>query len=232
MTVLRLAWCSHDAARFACSAYHYSRTMPAGKAVRVGVWEFERFVGAVLFSRGNTPHIGRPFGLPQWEVCELTRVALAEHQTRTSRIVAIALRMLRRLCPGLRLVVSYADPQQQHIGTLYQAMGWLYLGETGRECVLRVHGRLRHPRTIGSRYGHRGVAWLRQHVDPTAERLVLPAEFKYVLPLEDNLREQLRPLVQPYPKRERSIDSDALGDQPREGGARPTRSLHHEAAHV
>ncbi len=230
--MLRLGFCSHQAALFACRAFHYSRTMPVGKAVRVGVWEDGAFIGCVLFSRGNTPHIGRPFDLPQWQVCELTRVALAEHRTPTSRIVAIGVRMLRRHCPGLRLVVSYADPQQEHVGTIYQAMGWLYLGETARECVLRVHGRLRHPRSVGSRYGHRGVAWLRRHVDPAAERIVLPAKLKYVLPLDPDFRALLHSMVQPYPKRERSIDSDALGDQPGEGGAPPTRSLHtEEAAH-
>ncbi|MEO5896887.1 MAG: hypothetical protein ABIS06_14415 [Vicinamibacterales bacterium] len=118
--MLWLGFCSHQAALFACRAFHYSRTMPVGKAVRVGVWEDGAFIGCVLFSRGNTPHIGRPFDLPQWEVCKLTRVALAEHRTPTSRILAIAVRMLRRHCPGLRLVVSYADPQQQHVGTIYQ----------------------------------------------------------------------------------------------------------------
>ena len=32
---LRLGFCSHDAALFAVRAWHYSRTLPAGKAVRI-----------------------------------------------------------------------------------------------------------------------------------------------------------------------------------------------------
>ena len=43
---------------------------------------------------------------------------------------AIALRLLARHSPGLRLVVSYADPAQGHVGTIYQAAGWTYLGVT------------------------------------------------------------------------------------------------------
>ncbi|MBI4128628.1 MAG: protein Mom, partial [Parcubacteria group bacterium] len=60
-----------------------------------------------------------PFGLTQLEVCELVRVALRAHHSPTSKIVAIAVRMLRKENPGIRMLVSYADLQQQHVGTIY-----------------------------------------------------------------------------------------------------------------
>ena len=200
--------------------------------MKVGCWESGQFIGVVIFSRGNTPFIGAPFGLPQSEVVELTRVALGEHDSPTSRIVAVTLRLLRKQSPGLRLVVSYADPAHGHVGTLYQAGGWCYLGETRRESLLRVHGRLLHPRTVGSRYGHRGVLWLRRHVDRNVDRIILPPKHKYVFPLDAAMREQVRPLLQPYPKRERSADSGTAVPTAG-GGAHPTRSLLHEkAVHV
>lgn len=195
--------------------------------MRVGWWESGRFIGVVIFSRGNTPHIGGPFGLAQTEVVELTRIALGEHECPTSRIVAIALRLLQKQSSGLRLIVSYSDPAQGHVGTLYQAGGWCYIGRTRRESLLRVHGRLLHPRTVGSRYGHRGVLWLRQHVDRCAERIIVPPKHKYVFPFDAAIREQLRPLLQPYPKRERSADSGTAVPTAG-GGAHPTRSLHQE----
>lgn len=224
-------WCSHAAGLFACRRWHYSRCLPAGKSARVGCWESNQFIGVVIFSRGNTPHIGGPFGLAQDEVVELTRVALGVHDSPTSRIVAVALRLLRKQSPGLRLVVSYADPAHGHVGTLYQAGGWCYVGQTRRESLLRVHGRLLHPRTVGSRYGHRGVLWLRRHIDGTAERIILPPKHKYVFPLDAAMRDQLLPLLRPYPKRERSADSGTAVPTAR-GGAHPTRSLYQEAAHV
>ena len=39
--------------------------------------------------------------------------------------MAIAVRLLRRQSPGLRLIVSYADPEHAHVGVLYQSMNWL-----------------------------------------------------------------------------------------------------------
>src|SRR5437870_3537910 len=106
---LHLAPCSFAAAAFACRWWHYSHSLPAAKRVLIGVWESGTFIGAIVFSRGNCPNIGRPFGLEQSQIAELTRVALRPHQTPTSRIVAIAVRLLRRQSPGLKLLVSFAD---------------------------------------------------------------------------------------------------------------------------
>ena len=228
---LRLDWCSHDTARYAVRCWHYSRTLPTGKLVKVGVWEDGRFVGCILFSRGAARHIGRPYGLAQTEICELTRVALGAHHAATSRVVAVALRLLRHQSPGLRLVVSYADPQHGHHGGIYQAGNWLYVGQTARECLIRVRGRVMHGRSVSSRWGCRSLAWLRRHVDAKAERVMTLPKHKYLYPFDAGMRAHLLPLVQPYPKREREADSGRPVPSGR-GGASPTRSLHCQDAHV
>lgn len=87
---LRLDWCSHAAAKYAVEHWHYSRSLPGADMVKVGVWENDRFVGCVVFSRGATPNISKPFGLGKLQVCELTRVALDCHETPVSRIIAVA----------------------------------------------------------------------------------------------------------------------------------------------
>lgn len=230
---LRLDWCSYAAAKYAVEHWHYSRSMPAGKLARVGVWEDDVFRGVVLFGRGAAINIGKPFGLFQTQVCELVRVALREHAWPVSRIVRVAVVMLRRAMPGLRLIVSYADTWQGHHGGIYQAGGWSYLGHRCdrpyRIGGYRVGGELVHPRTLGSRYGRGGqsVAWLRANVDPNAEQVMMPEKHKYVLPLDDAMRKQIAPLAKPYPKRPRaeSVGSDAPGHHPGEGGAMPTSAL-------
>lgn len=203
---LRLDFCSREAALFAVMVWHYSGTLPAGRLVCVGVWEDGVFVGVVIFGRGASSEIGSPFGLAQNQVVELCRVALGPHRTATSRIVTVAVRMLRRFCPGLRLLISYADAEVGHVGILYQAMGWLFIGTTNRESLIRIGGRLTHPRTVASRYGTRSIAWLREQVDAeTAHVRTLP-KFKYVLPLDDAMRQQIAPRVLPYPKRPKEQD--------------------------
>lgn len=229
---LRLDWCSHEAARYAVEKWHYSRRMPRGKLAKVGVWEDGRFIGAVLFGLGATPMVGRAEGMPAGHVCELVRVALTRHHTATSRIVALALRMLRRAMPGLRLVVSFADTAQGHVGTIYQAGGWLYVG--GREegnGAYRLRGRIYHPRTLHHLYGTGGasIPWLRAHIDPEATRLRTPVKHKYLMPLDERLRAELAPLVCPYPKPGRPrLESEAPATPGGHEGAamRPGGSSH------
>jgi hypothetical protein len=223
---LRLDWCSHEAAKYAVEHWHYSRSMPAGKLARIGVWEDEQYVGCVLFGRGAAIHIASPFGLDQTQVCELVRVALQDHRTPVSRILAIAVRMLKRAQAGLRLIVSFADSEQGHHGGIYQANGWVYLGSRrGRAYCL--HGQMYHPKTLHSRYGYGGqsVAWLRANVDPNAEQVMMADKHKYVMPLDAEMRAKILPLAKPYPKRATSIDSDASTDHVEERGAMPTVAL-------
>lgn len=249
---LRLDFCSREAATFAVKCWHYSRSMPAGRLVCVGACEAGAFAGAIVFGRGASSEIHSPFRLQQSEVCELCRVALGPHQAPTSRIVSIAVRLLRRQSPGLRLIVSYADPEHGHHGGIYAAMNWLYLGTTNSESLIRLKGRLLHPRTVASRYRTRSIDWLRDHVAADAAHVRTLPKFRYALPLDSSMRQQLAPRVQPYPKtlvveRDRSTGSGARGPQAggfppstpaagttREGALRkdPVAPLAHEAAHV
>ncbi len=213
MSDLRLDFCSHAAAKHAVMRFHYSRSMPAFKLVRIGVWESGRFVGAILYGVGANRHIARPFQLKDTEVCELVRVALAPASTRkhpTSKCVAISLRMLKHQSPGLKLVVSYADAGQGHVGTIYQATNWIFLG-AATQPYLKVKSKIVHPRTLYDRYGPGGqsVPWLRQNVDPNAQRVKMPAKLKYVWAYDKALRQQLEQISQPYVKCVGSIGSDA-----------------------
>ena len=42
--VLKLDWCSHEAATFAVMHWHYSKAMPKSKLAKVGVWEDGKFI--------------------------------------------------------------------------------------------------------------------------------------------------------------------------------------------
>lgn len=221
--VLKLDWCSHAAAKYAVEHWHYSKRLPLGKAVQIGVWEAGVFRGCVIFSYGANRHIGRPYHLSQVMICELTRIALAPHQTPVSRIGTIAIRLLRKQSPGLRLIVSYADPLHGHHGGIYQAMGWLYVGRSEGTHQLRLGRTVMHKRTARARFGTND-----------AKRLggiyIYPEnKYKYLFPLDAAMRAQILPLAQPYPKRAASILADAPADQAGESGAAPTAALSDEA---
>lgn len=176
--------------------------MPGADRVSLGAWEGGDFVGAIVFSRGATPNIGSPYDLKQTEICELTRVAFRDHEWPISRCLAIALKMLPKKCPRLRMVVSYADPYHDHHGGIYQATNWIFTGRTPAARFFKIGGDLVHPRTVGSRGIEQSIDAVRRHIDPNAEEVKKPGKFRYLYPLDDDMRKRVEPMSNPYPKPE------------------------------
>lgn len=82
---LRLDWCSYEAAKFAVEHWHYSKCMPIGKLVKIGVWEDSKYIGVVIFGYGNNQFQGVAYGLVQTQICELLRVALRKPYPKRER---------------------------------------------------------------------------------------------------------------------------------------------------
>lgn len=227
---LRLDWCSYDAARYAVKRWHYSKSLPSSKTARIGVWENGNFIGAIVFAWGANLRLAGEYGLKMTECAELCRVALAKHQTPVSRVVSIAARMLKQAMPGIRLLVSYADPEHRHVGKIYQAMGWVYVGQSKGPGGIMLNGKLRHRRTINSKYRTSAIPWLQEHVDPCARRVPSKPKHKYLCPLDDEVRERIEKLRKPYPKKRAASDTvDTSGVHPEKRGSIPTAALHFTA---
>lgn len=213
--------CSDKAARYACEHFHYSRSLPMSKRACYGVWE-GKFIGSIIFAHGANHRLGSPFGLSNLECCELVRVALSKHQAPVSQILSVAVRLLKRDSPGVRLIVSYADQQQGHIGTIYQAAGWNYLGETSAGFAWVVHGRIFHKRAFtGKNYG--GPV---KRIPTGAVKIRTKPKHRYARALDRETQRVIDGMSSAYPKRAESIENDAPADQAGEGGATPTSALH------
>lgn len=229
MPDLKLDWCSYAAAAFACKRWHYSQSIPTPPYNLVGVWEDSAFIGCVIFSRGASAWMHKAYKLEPNEVCELTRVALTKHHYPVSRILKIAMRFLRQQSPGLRMIVSFADPNHSHHGGIYQAGGWLYTGQTAASAhYIDKYGRKWHTRQVSSngmkvQYGAMRPAVRVDECTKVPER----PKHRYVFPLDAEMRAQLQPLAMPYPKR--CVASDTI-DTPTcpvgESGETPTATLH------
>ena len=243
---VRVEFCQHVMAEFFCVRDHYLSGLPAGRMQTLGTWEWEtwerwedaRAVGVRVYSRGACKDLATRFGFEQTEGVELTRVAFdRRHRSPISQSLAHDVRMLKAANPRFQVVISFSDPAQRgpsgqpHSGGIYRAANFWFLGMTHAESLVRIGGELRHPRTIGSKYHTRSIAWLREHVDPNAERVIVPPKFRFAYPLTDEARERLRPFVQQFPKalvleRDRSTDSGARGPQAGEVILRPQQRHH------
>lgn len=221
---LRLDWATHAAAKFAVDNWHYSRRMPKSKLAKIGVWENGKFIGIVIFGVGATSSLVKRYGLRPEQGCELVRVALTRHQTAVTRIVAIALKMMHRAFPGLRLVVSFADPEQGHHGGIYQGGGWIYAGQSEAADEYIFLGRRWQGRSFRNRFSG-------MERDHRVTIIKGSAKYRYLMPLDDEMRRDVESLRQPYP-RAGSRDVAAPPDQGGEDGSIPIPALPLESGNV
>lgn len=223
---LKVDWATNEAAAHACTKWHYTRSLPVGKTVKVGAWEAGRFIGVVLFAWGMNKDLGSPYGLALTECCELVRVALTDHKVQTSRVLSLALKFLKQSSPKIRLVVSFADPVQGHHGGIYQATNWIYSGQSAANYEYRLNGaRLNKRGFTGPNFGK-----ARMVIPAGAVRVALPGKHRYLYPLDEDIRSKVVLLSRPYPKR--GGPDGPSGVHPEEGGLTPTPPLHLKRADV
>lgn len=196
MTLL-VSPCSHAAAVYAVKNWHYSETFPVSKSYKCGVWEDEQFIGAVVFAWGSNPNLAGSFNLDMTECVELVRVALRDHTNFVTNIVAQSLKILKANNPGLRLVVSYADPYRNHHGGIYQAGNWIYAGMTPQK-----HDYIMPDGKVLNRRAYTGVNFGRakMQIPAEAEKVSMPGKHRYLYPLDKGMRRSLKDRSIEYPR--------------------------------
>ena len=226
---LRLDWCSHEAARYACEHWYSRPEMPVGKLVKIGVWEDGQFVGVLIFGcgTGGVAKIGEQLGAGPFGTAELSRIALKSHSVEVSRIISIACKILHRSQPGLRLLLTYSDPAAGHHGGIYQGAGWTYIGKSAPDSMYRdADGVMHHSRqtsTSGWKRSRGKSYQVPRRGD--CERIRLQPKHRYALGLDVEMRDKLETIRQAYPKRVRSALADTPAVQAGEGDAISTRTL-------
>ncbi len=200
---LNIDWATHEATKYACEHWHYSKSVPVPPLVKIGVWENSRFVGVVIFSRGANNNLLKPFYISQTEGCELTRIALTSHASAVSRIVRLAIMFLKKNSPNLRLIVSFADPSEGHHGGVYQAGNWVYTGQQPPTIeYIAPDGKQWHGRMVSKdgKIKVQGVyrkCWRYDQCIPIQKS----GKHRYLMPLDNEMRNQVSLLAKPYPKR-------------------------------
>ena len=82
-------------------------------------------------------------------VIELTRLWVSDEVPKNgeSFLIGNTLREVRK-----EIVVSYAEIQQGHIGTVYQATNWIYTGLSAKRTNWTVEGLEKHCQTLADKY--------------------------------------------------------------------------------
>jgi len=195
--------------------------MPKSKLVKIEVWENNKFIGCIIFGSGANNNMLKPYGLSMQQGCELVRVALSTHKSPVTKIISIAIRLLKQNFPKLRLIISYADQRQNHLGIIYQAGNWIYTGSLKSTDEYFIDGKWWHQRTVNSSFGsYKNVKYSGKRDGGY--------RFRYLFPLDNEMRLKIEPLRKPYPKDlcvESSKSEQAIPNSKVAENYRPQRSI-------
>jgi hypothetical protein len=132
-------------------ANHYSHSWP-NTSVALGFYVRSKLFGVVCFGVGANKCL-----IPS--VCsvvkanegyELVRLFAFDWAPKNieSFMISQSIKYLERNYPHIKILVSFADPAQGHLGIIYQATNWLYTGKGDGEFFFKHKGKIIHPRTL------------------------------------------------------------------------------------
>ena len=132
-------------------------------------------------------------------VIELTRLWISDDAIKNSEsfLISHTLPLVDK-----EIVVSYADPTQNHIGVVYQATNWIYTGLSAKRTNWTVEGTNKHCQTIADKYTSEE---LKQKYGDAFTLVDRPRKHRYVFFNCDKRRKRelikkLKYPIFPYPK--------------------------------
>jgi len=154
--------------------------MPGGSLWDFGIFSDHRLLGVATFTMRPSLVYRTMEGVDSENCATLSRLWLSDDlpSNSESRALGVMLRFLRRYQGAVKFIVSYADPNVGHLGRIYQATNWLYVGlceDTGM--VDPGDGKRWHTRTLSSLIGTCPLADIGQFVQG-ARRIYRGAKHK------------------------------------------------------
>jgi hypothetical protein len=185
---------------------HYLHSFPGCTKLCFGVFSGDRLLGAITYGAGPANAFKLVEGALNDDCLTLTRLWLSGELPRNSesRVIAISLRYLKKYTK-VKFTVTYADPVQGHVGTIYQATGWLYTGLS--EAMPKFDlgdGIARHSRSFSHAFGSHSLKYL-EECGLQVKALPQHPKHRYIYFLDESLKNKLKPHVLPYPKKENSV---------------------------
>ena len=127
-------------------------------------------------------------GIELEHVLELTRLVVLDGYGKNieSHVIAKSFDWLKQNDKSIKVLVSYADPEQTHTGGIYRATNWYYQGCGYSKLmpdysILLNEGELWiHSRTVGAKFGNKKVGNLAKAIGHTFWRKEETAKHRYI----------------------------------------------------
>jgi hypothetical protein len=171
-----------------------------------GLFDGEEMIGCVIYGKPASPSlcVGVCGKEESDKVIELTRLWIRDNTPKNTESFLIG-RSLRLLPKQKDIIVSYAEIDAGHLGTVYQATNWIYTGKSDRHVEWRLDGLSgSHSRHLFDEHG--GVNGAKEFYGERLHRHERPRKHRYIMfntksvARRRELLSKLRYEIQPYPK--------------------------------
>lgn len=193
------------------ASYHYSRSLPDNSPHIFSCWYGHTLAAILIFGTSNSLATFSSVipGIKKEECLELSRMWSPDGMPKNTESRAIAL-AIAKLPKTVKLLVSYADPSRGHLGIIYQATNWLYVGVTKKNSYLidkdgfrKHHKMIQGYRKSNPAFKNSTVRQIKQHLGMREFRSA--GKHKYIMLIGDKsenrtLRKQIKPALIDYPK--------------------------------
>lgn len=132
-------------------------------------------------------------------VAELTRLWTTDNLPKNSEsfLIGNTIGLVEK-----EIIVSYAEKDQGHVGTVYQATNWFYTGLSAKRTNWHVAGTQKHSQTLADQYS---ASQLRQYYGDSFQVVDRPRKHRYVYFNTNKARKKelfknLNYKIQSYPK--------------------------------
>lgn len=233
---MRLEIASNKAIKYACMNFHYAKAVPVNTFGYSVFNDNNEWCGVILYGTGANNNLATEYNLKQGNVLELVRMALNGKHESTSKALAISLKLIKNKIPLCKLIISYADKDQNHKGIIYQATNWYYVGtsmQNTTDSSWIIKGKRYHGRVISDWVKQKGglngltrKEFLKKYYDKDAIEYVTRGKIKYIYPLDKTLIPLCKSLSKPYPKQAVEVHKlNSSQTSEKVGGANPTQPL-------
>ena len=145
--------------------YHYTHTCPKC-SIAYGIYHNEQLQCVVVYGQPSGKNLASSIwkGGNEQECLELLRLYSFDNCPKNieSWSISRSIKELKQDMPQVKVLVSYADNSAGHIGYIYQASSWTYIGKGSKECKIFIDGERQHRRTLYDRFGTSSLTQLKE----------------------------------------------------------------------
>ena len=197
----------HNTAKLYIEKNHYSHKIPQAVKYRFGFYYEDNLVGCCIYSIPANYHcVSCLFDNEPQQIClELSRFYGEDITCKNFESYCIS-KTFDILKSDYDIILSYADSYFNHVGTIYQALNFLYLGTTNPETRFFYNNQLITRRALG-RNGQSEKEDRDKLLSLGAKQIKMPGKHKYVYFIcnkrrKKELLKKLKVKILNYPKQE------------------------------